>query len=336
MLSARFADMDPSAHSASERIAATPAVDIVIVNWNAGALLRSCVAALEASSIASRLHVIVVDNASTDGSVDGLAVAASSLSVIRNAENRGFAAACNQGAAAGRAPLLLFLNPDVRVAPDAIAQALDFLAEPAQTATGIVGIRLLDRQGRTSQTCARRPTVAAMLLRTLFLDRIVPHAVPPHFITEWDHLDTRAVDQVMGAFLMIRRDLFGRAGGFDQRFFVYYEDLDLCLRASDDGHAVVHFAAPTAVHDGGGTTNPVKDRRLFYETANRVRFMHKWHGMAAAGALAALIAVVELPLRVIAGTAHAPHDGWMVMRGALLFWRNLPRLMRELSAAAPR
>src|SRR5262245_60129601 len=192
--------MDPSAHSASERTAAAPAVDIVIVNWNAGALLRSCIAALDTGTTASRIHVIVVDNASTDGSPDDLAVTTLSLSVIRNADNRGFAAACNQGAAAGRASLLLFLNPDVRVAPDAIAQAMDFLSEPAQTATGIVGIRLLDRHGRTSRTCARRPTVAAMLFRPLFLDRIVPRAVPPHFMTEWDHLETRPVDQVMGAF----------------------------------------------------------------------------------------------------------------------------------------
>ena len=328
--------MDPSAPSASERTVAAPAVDIVIVNWNAGALLRDCVAALDASAMAPRLNVTVVDNASTDGSADSCPIAGLRLSVIRNAENRGFAAACNQGAAAGHAPLLLFLNPDARVESHAIPQALDFLAEPAQAATGIVGIRLVDRQGRTSRTCARRPTVAAMQLRTLFLDRIVPWAVPPHFMTEWDHLDTRPVDQVMGAFLMIRRDLFARAGGFDERFFVYYEDLDLCLRAIDHGHAVMHFAKASAVHDGGGTTSPVKDRRLFYETTSRVRFIHKWHGMAAAGTLAALIALIELPLRAIGMTARSPREGWMVLRGAALFWRNLPRLVRELAAAPPR
>jgi N-acetylglucosaminyl-diphospho-decaprenol L-rhamnosyltransferase len=328
--------MDPSAPSASERTAAAPAVDIVIVNWNAGALLHDCVAALDASAMAPRLNVTVVDNASTDGSADNFPIADLRLSVIRNAENRGFAAACNQGAAAGHAPLLLFLNPDARVESHAIAQALDFLAEPAQAATGIVGIRLVGRQGRTSRTCARRPTVAAMQLRTLCLDRIVPWAVPPHFMTEWDHLETRPVDQVMGAFLMIRRDLFARAGGFDERFFVYYEDLDLCLRAIDHGHAVMHFAKASAAHDGGGTTSPVKDRRLFYETTSRVRFIHKWHGMAAAGTLAALIAFVELPLRAISMTARSPRDGWMVLRGAALFWRNLPRLVRELAAAPPR
>jgi len=328
--------MDPFAHSASERTAAAPAVDIVIVNWNAGAPLRDCVAALDTGTAAGRLHVIVVDNASTDGSAEELVVTAARLSVIRNAENRGFAAACNQGAAVGHAPLLLFLNPDVRVAPDTIAQTVNFLADPTQTATGIVGVRLLDRQGRTSRTCARRPTVAAMLLRTLFLDRIMPNIVLPHFMTEWDHLDTRPVDQVMGAFLMIRRELFERASGFDQRFFVYYEDLDLCLRMTDDGHAAMHFAGSTAMHDGGGTTSAVKDRRLFYETNSRVRFMHKWHGMVAASVLAMLIALVELPLRVCGTMARAPGDGGMVVRGAGLFWRNLPRLMRELSALPPR
>ena len=230
--------MSTRAQPDPERTEPAAAVDIVIVNWNAGALLRTCLAALAAADNASRLNVIVVDNASTDGSAQNLEAPSLSVTVIRNAENRGFAAACNQGAAAGRAPVILFLNPDVRVDRNAIARALDFLADPAQTATGVVGIRLLDREGHTARTCARRPTVAAMLLRTLFLDKIFPHLVPPHFMREWDHLDTRVVDQVMGAFLMIRRDLFARGGGFDERFFVYYEDLDLCLRTIDDGHAV--------------------------------------------------------------------------------------------------
>jgi N-acetylglucosaminyl-diphospho-decaprenol L-rhamnosyltransferase len=313
-----------------------PAVDIVIVNWNAGALLRSCLDALASSDNSYRLNVIVVDNASSDGSAQNLERPSLQVAVIRNAENRGFAAACNQGAAAGRAPLILFLNPDVRLDRNVIAQAEAFLADPAHAATGILGIRLLDREGHTARSCARRPTVAAVLLRTLFLDKIVPQLVPPHFMREWDHLDTRAVDQVMGAFLMIRRDLFTRGGGFDERFFVYYEDLDLSLRVIERGHAVVHFAKATAVHDVGGTTAAVKDRRLFYEMTSRVLFMHKWHGAAAACALIALIVLVEIPLRALGQFARSPHQGWMVLRGAAMFWRNLPRLLRSVFAAPQR
>src|SRR5689334_673268 len=95
-----------------------PSVDIVIVNWNSRSLLRACLSALEQSTIAEMLNVIVVDNASTDGSADGLVTERAGLDLVRNGENRGFAAACNQGAARGRAPLVLFLNPDVRVAAE--------------------------------------------------------------------------------------------------------------------------------------------------------------------------------------------------------------------------
>jgi N-acetylglucosaminyl-diphospho-decaprenol L-rhamnosyltransferase len=326
--------MSTRAQPDPERTEPAAAIDIVIVNWNAGALLRTCLDALGASNQAAQLNVIVVDNASTDSSAQNLEMRPLRLSTIHNDTNRGFAAACNQGAASGSAPLILFLNPDVRVDRDAISRAADFLGHHADT--GIVGIRLLDRSGETARNCARRPTVPTLLLRTLFLDRIVPSLVPPHFVREWDHRDTRAVDQVMGAFLLIRRDLFDRLAGFDERFFVYYEDLDLCLRVIDGGYKVVHLTEATAVHDGGGTTSAVKDRRLSFEMTSRVLFMHKWHGATAACALLAMIVFLEIPLRIVAELLRSPRHGWMVLRGAGLFWRNAPRLIRSIFMATPR
>ena len=130
-----------------------PVVDVVIVNWNSRLLLRECVAAIERSPIAKQLHVIVVDNASTDGSSDGLAGGA--VEIVRNPTNRGFAAACNQGAARGTARFVLFLNPDVRVRPDAIANAASYMDDPANAGVGIVGARLLDADGRAQRSCAR-------------------------------------------------------------------------------------------------------------------------------------------------------------------------------------
>lgn len=315
--------------------ASEPSIDIVIVNWNAGGLLQTCLAALAASSIVEQLNVIVVDNASTDSSARDLAVSGLRLEVIYNASNRGFAAACNQGAEAGRARYLLFLNPDARVERETLARALHYMNVPAQRRTGVLGVRLLDGSGCTARSCVRRPTAAALLQRTLFLDRIAPRLFPGHFLTEWDHLETRPVAQVMGAFLMIRRDLFVAAGGFDERFFVYYEDLDLCLRVADRGHAVVHFAEATAVHDGGGTSSAVKDRRLCYETTSRVHFMHKWHGLMPALLLIALITVIELPVRFIHATlTRSPREGWLVLRGAYLFECGLPRLLLSLNGKA--
>ena len=319
-----------------------PSIDVVIVNWNAGALLRTCVAALAGSSIVDKLNIIIVDNASTDNSTHAIEGSKLRLNVVHNAINRGFAAGCNQGAAIGSAPHILFLNPDVRVERKTLETALDYIDARGHDQIGVVGTRLLDRTGRTARTCARRPTKAALLAQALFLDRILPRTFPPHFIVDWDHLDTQAVDQVMGAFLMIRRNLFLAERGFDERFFVYYEDLDLCMRVADHGYSVMHLAEAAAVHDGGGTTSAIKDRRLCYGATSRVSFMHKWYGLMPALLLIVLISLFEMPIRFFqAALARSLYEGWLVIRGACMFWRGLPSLLSTLlssktkSARAP-
>jgi N-acetylglucosaminyl-diphospho-decaprenol L-rhamnosyltransferase len=315
---------------ASEQVLGA-SVDIVIVNWNSRSLLRECLAALDQSDIAERLNVIVVDNASTDGSAEGLAVERARFDLVLNGENRGFAAACNQGAKRGAAPFLLFLNPDVRVKRDAVASAARYLNEPAHSGVGILGIQLLDSEGHVQRSCARAPTAATLLLRSLFLDQLLPALVPPHFLIEWDHDDTRPVDQVMGAFLLIRRDLFERLGEFDERFFLYYEDVDLCVAARRAGWSVVHHAGAQAVHVGQGTTSAVKDRRLFYHANSRVEYCAKRHGRTATIMLVGLILGVEMPVRWLHATvSRSPQEGWLVIRGMALFWRNLPKLLKRV------
>jgi N-acetylglucosaminyl-diphospho-decaprenol L-rhamnosyltransferase len=319
-----------SSSEARER-APGPGVDIVIVNWNSRSLLRECLAALDQSDIAERLNIIVIDNASADGSAEGLAVERARLDLVLNGENRGFAAACNQGAKRGTAPFLLFLNPDVRVEHDTVASAARYLNDPVQSGVGIVGIQLLDFEGHVQRGCARAPTAATLLLRTLFLDRLCPALVPPHFLTEWDHGDTRLVDQVMGAFLLIRRELFERLGEFDERFFLYYEDVDLCVAARQAGWSVVHHADAQALHVGQGTTSAVKDRRLFYHANSRVEYCAKRHGRMATIMLVILILCVEMPIRWLHATiTRSPREGWLVIRGMALFWRNLPKLLNRV------
>jgi N-acetylglucosaminyl-diphospho-decaprenol L-rhamnosyltransferase len=306
-------------------------VDAVIVNWNSRSQLRECVAALDQSDGAERLNVVVIDNASTDGSTEGLAVERAFLDLVLNPENRGFAAACNQGAKRGTAPFLLFLNPDVLVKHDTVASAARYLIDPVHSGVGIVGIQLLDGEDRVQRCCARAPNAATMLLRTLFLDRLCPSLVPPHFLTEWDHCDTRPVDQVMGAFLLIRRQLFEGLEGFDERFFLYYEDVDLCVAAREAGWSVVHYAGAQAFHEGQGTTSAVKDRRLFHHVSSRVEYCAKYHGRVTSIVLVILLLGVELPIRWLHATVtRSPREGWLVIRGMALFWRNLANLLNRV------
>jgi GT2 family glycosyltransferase len=308
-----------------------PGVDVVIVNWNSRSLLRECLAALDQSDHAERLNIIVIDNASADGSAEGLAVEQARLDLVLNGENRGFAAACNQGAKRGNAPFLLLLNPDVRIKRDTVANASRYLNDPVQSGVGIVGIQLLDLEGHVQRSCARAPTAATLLLRTLFLDRFCPALVPPHFLTEWDHGDTRPVDQVMGAFLLIRRGLFEMLGGFDERFFLYYEDVDLCVAARRAAWSVVHYAGAKAFHEGQGTTSAVKDRRLFHHASSRVEYCAKYHGRVTVIVLVILLLGVEMPIRWLHATVtRSPQEGWLVVRGMALFWRNLANLLTRV------
>jgi N-acetylglucosaminyl-diphospho-decaprenol L-rhamnosyltransferase len=305
----------------------TALLDVVIVNWNGGDLLRACLAGLAATDDAAGVQVTVVDNASRDDSLDRLPPMPRPLRVIRSGENLGFGRACNRGAAAGEAPAILFLNPDARVAPDAlrIARAA-LLSDPG---TGIVGARLIDPDGRTQRSCARAPSPGGLVGRALALDRL--GLVAPHFLTEWDHAEDRAVDQVMGAFLMIRRDLFAALGGFDERFFVYFEDVDLCARARAAGLDVRHVAAATAAHLGQGTTRRARAHRLACFLESQIRYAGKHHGAGTALALVAASFLVQVPLRLAqALVRRAPREAVETLRAAGLLARALPGLLAGL------
>jgi GT2 family glycosyltransferase len=315
-----------------------PDLDVVIVNWNAGALLRDCLAGLAEADGAERVAVAVVDNASQDGSLEGLPALPGPLRLIRNRENLGFGRACNQGAAAGTAPAILFLNPDARVARDTLSQARKALL--ADEGLGIVGARLTESDGRTARSCARAPAPVAMLGRAFALDRL--GLVPSHFLLDWDHGQDRDVDQVMGAFLMIRRDLFDALGGFDERFFVYYEDVDLCARVRAAGFTVRHLAGPSARHLGQGTTRQAKARRLFYILRSEILYAGKHFGRGSALALLLAAFLGQVPLRLIQALARrSPAEAREVLGAAGLLVSEIPSLLASLRqppapAAPPR
>ncbi|MBV5336343.1 glycosyltransferase family 2 protein, partial [bacterium] len=180
--------------------------------------------------------------------------------------------------------------PDTELNAGSLAPTLEWLARPENARVGVVGVRLLDENGVAQRCCARTPTPGGLLAQSVGLDRLAPRLFPPHFMSEWDHGDDRAVDQVMGAFLMIRRDLFERLGGFDERYFVYYDDVDLCLEARRAGWTVAHFAGASAYHKGRGTTDQVKALRLFYLWRSRLRFADKHFGVG--GRLVARLAAL--------------------------------------------
>ena len=271
-------------------ISQVPTIHVVIVNWNAGSLLAECLRSFEAVSedAVALSRITVVDNCSNDDSLralDELSVKLP-LEIIRNSTNRGFAAACNQDARSSDANFLLFLNPDTRLCTGSIETPALFLADAKNSRVGIVGIQLIDPNGNVARSCARRPTVWSMIGQSLGLDRSGYSIFPTHFLSEWDHCDTRVVDQVMGAFFFLRNSMFKNIGGFDERFFVYFEDLDLSVRARDLGWTSVYISTVRAFHHGHGTTEQVKDLRLFYYWRSRILYAFKHFNIMSAAAIA--------------------------------------------------
>ena len=269
---------------------------IVIVNWNSGAQLRDCVKSIEHAAAAlppgrQLTELIVVDNASTDGSECGLQLSACPLTLISNSVNRGFAAACNQGAAIRATDWILFLNPDTLLFEESLAVPLAHLDEPEHRHTGIAGVQLVDDSGQVWRSCSRFPTLRHFAAQALGIDRIWPRL--GQAMRDWDHGQTRQVDQVIGAFFLVRREVFNAIGGFDERFFVYFEEVDMALRAKQAGWFSMYFADARAFHKGGGTTDQVRSRRLFYSLRSRLLYGRKHFRRPQQSALAFLTWAIE-------------------------------------------
>lgn len=252
-------------------------LDIIIVNWNSGNLLLECINSIKNAYndlfILSKL--IIVDNNSQDSSLSGIEDLDLQLAVIRNKANLGFSKACNQGAKNSEADFILFLNPDTKLFSNSLFEPILFLSKEENKDVGIVGVQLKDEFGNISRNCARFPTPYSMIYASLGLDKIFPKIFPPHFMVEWDHKQSRYVDQVMGSFFLIRRELFNKLQGYDERFFVYYEDLDLSYRASKLGYKSYYLASAQIYHKGGGTSENVKADRLAYVLHSKLLYSKK-------------------------------------------------------------
>ncbi len=245
------------------------------MNWNAGKQLIDCLDSLTALA-AERCHiasVTVVDNASTDGSADRLESSCLPLRVLRNDANRGFAAACNQGARGGTGEYVLFLNPDTRVMPDTLDTAVRIMEMTQNHETAIAGVQLHDASGAVAKSCARFPSPSSMVIRALGLDR--GGWLRSYVMTDWAHDRTCLVDHVIGAFYLVRRQVFEALGGFDERFFVYLEDLDFSYRARLAGWRALYVAEAQAFHRGGGTSEAVPASRLAYAIRSRLVYADK-------------------------------------------------------------
>lgn len=299
---------------------------IIIVNWNSGDQLRKCLGSIEkARKINFDLSsVVIVDNASSDNSTDNLDEYRLPIKIIKNNVNRGFAYACNQGAQGSKADYLLFLNPDTALFTNSLSSAVAFMDRKGNEKIGICGIQLVDRNGNISRTCARFPQVRHYVFKLLGLNYFFPNVFHGHFMKEWDHHGSRYVDQVMGAFFLVRRNLFDMLKGFDEKYFLYFEEVDFSLRARQLGYLTFFLAEAKAYHKGGGSSEKIKAERLYYSMRSQIVYARKHYRIPALSLLILCTIVLEPISRLVLAAVHrSGKEIKEYLRGYLMFLKSM-------------
>jgi len=279
-----------------------PAVTIGIVSWNTRELLENCLTSLTRDARDDLVEIVVVDNGSTDGTVEMLD-RFSAVRNILNTDNRGFARATNQAFDAGKAPYFLMLNSDASVTEGSIAKCAAYLDNNPSVA--VVGCRVAYPDGRFQSSCFRFKNLKGLALVSLGLSQ----AFPRSWLLNWDRYGwrqwnkVRQVDCVMGGFMMVRRSAIRERPLLDEGYFMYGEEEDLCYRLHRDGWKTVYYPFVEVRHHHSASSKRPQIAAWAYAAKRRavLRFLDKWRGTTVAW-LANAIYALDLAPRTVGWT----------------------------------
>ncbi len=222
-------------------------LSIIILNYKTRGLLKQCLRGLLANPVPLTTEVIVVDNHSNDGTGEMMRQEFPQSTFIQSPVNGGFAAGMNLGIQRASGRYLLLLNPDIAVLGNPIGRMFRYLEEHLNV--GMCGPKLLNPDGTVQTSCRAFPTPATILYRRSPLGKL-PFArakLRAFLMLDWDHASNRPVDWLLGACMMVRREAVQRVGLLDERYFLYFEDVDWCRRFWDAGYAVVYLGATAEI-----------------------------------------------------------------------------------------
>lgn len=249
----------------------SPALSILIVNWNTRELLRRCLDAV-AATVKEPHELLVVDNGSQDGSAAMVREQFPHALVIGNPQNRGFAAAVNQALAQAGGEFLLLLNSDTQVQPAAVETMVRYLREHPRV--GICGGRLRDAQSRVQHSFGNGPTIWSETLRKLVWNPWTRSGWGGRWL-ERRYRRPTTVEWVLGACLMIRRGTIAQIGPLDEDYFFYFEEVDWCRRARDAGWTVVYLPTAEVLHLGGQSVAQAPARMAHEYRKSQRRYYQK-------------------------------------------------------------
>lgn len=300
-------------------------VSIIIVNWNTRDILRDCLSSVYEQTKDITFEIIVIDNASSDGSTQMIQKEFPQVILIDNAENLGFGAANNQGMQIAKGCYVLLLNSDTVILEGAIQKTLYFANHHPQAA--VVGVRNHNANGNLVKNCFQFASVQNLLISTLGLHRMFPknHFFGRERMTWWDFQTIREVDVVAGCYMLVRRRAIDSVGMMDERYFMYGEEMDWCWRFQQAGWKTLYYPDAQIMHYGGmsAAQNPVGMR--LEQQRSFLCFVEKRQGRSAQ--------ILARFLLVVSGIIRIGYWGSRWLTGGTRTRTDAIRKLREASVA---
>jgi GT2 family glycosyltransferase len=280
-----------------------PDVSVVFVSWNTRELLQASIASVAQNSCGLSIEVIVVDNASTDGTVEALRAGNPNVRLISNRENRGFAPANNQGLKIAKGRFIFFLNPDTLVVDDCLQQMARYLDQHPEV--GAVGPRLCYPNGEIQIPSARK---AYSLGAALWLDSFRFHTLPlvgkwflRRYMSSYDYSKTQNVEAISGAGMFLRSEIAKAMQGFDESYLHCGEDLDLCARIRNAGHGIAYLSEAVVVHYFGQSTKQAPVRTKINQVLSDQMLVRRMYGDRYAWMYRFVVSCVQVSVLLIVG-----------------------------------
>lgn len=292
-------------------------ISIVIVSWNTSDVLRNCLQSVYKQAGAASFEVTVIDNSSSDGSCEMLKREFPQVILIKNSENRGFAAANNQGMAVSKGRYVLLLNSDTIILDNAIAKTISFADTHPEAA--VVGCKVLNPDRSLQPTCFMFPSIVNMLLSSSYLYKLFPRSriFGRERMTWWDRGDVREVNVVTGCFMLVRRKAIDQVGMMDEQFFMYGEETDWCYRFKKAGWKVMFAPVGEIIHLGGQSSHKVHAEMLVQLRLSILKFISKHHGWLKhkiACFLTTLFFALRVPIWLIVSVFGCKNRGQAVVK----------------------
>lgn len=259
-------------------------LSIVILNYNSRGLVKNCITSILESGIDRAYEIIVVDNNSRDNVQDMLKERWPQIKLVRHQKNIGFGSGVNAGIREAVGQHILIINPDIFVLPGAIARLINHVEN--NEGVGMVGPRLLNPDRTLQKNCYRWHKIWTPIFRRTFLE-FLPAAkaeLARFLMDDWDHASTAEVDWIQGSCVLIPKKVFDTVGLFDERFFMYFEDTDLCRRIKRAGLKNVYIPDAEVIHlhrrqsADGGFIKSLLSRLTWIHIASWLKYMYKWRG----------------------------------------------------------